>query len=318
MAVRALLRASPGAWVLAVAFPIVLVHIDFQPGVTVTAGGTHAHIVLSDLAVFAVLLAGFATLVRHGAGRLRYGLPAWIAIGLFLVLVIAACLYPSSSDYPWHDHLVTAGKYVEYGLLAPAVALIVRRRDDLALLLATVVASSIAASALAIVQFFGWRIVKGWPAGYRQPSFLGHHDFAALSGLALAIALVAIAVPAWDLVTGRVAATAGVSGAIGLFLSGSLACAIGLLLGGVLAALVARHSLRRAASILALSLAVCVGVVIFRGNDVKTFVHFLGVGKKQQQIGVESYIQRTLLVYYGWRVFLDHPVLGAGWQATGD
>ena len=25
-----------------------------------------------------------------------------------------------------------------------------------------------------------------------------------------------------------------------------------------------------------------------------------------------------MLVYLGWRVFLDHPVAGAGWQASGD
>ena len=60
MAVRSLLRASLGAWVLAIALPIVLVHVDFQPGFTVTAGSTHAHIVLSDLAVLAVLAAGIA------------------------------------------------------------------------------------------------------------------------------------------------------------------------------------------------------------------------------------------------------------------
>src|SRR5262245_63934034 len=76
--------ATPGAWVLAVALPIVMVHVDFQPGFTVTAGSTHAHIVLSDLAVAAVLVAAIATAVAHGLGRLRYGVPAWIAIALFL------------------------------------------------------------------------------------------------------------------------------------------------------------------------------------------------------------------------------------------
>jgi O-antigen ligase len=25
-----------------------------------------------------------------------------------------------------------------------------------------------------------------------------------------------------------------------------------------------------------------------------------------------------MLVYYGWRVFVDHPVLGAGWEASND
>ena len=29
-------------------------------------------------------------------------------------------------------------------------------------------------------------------------------------------------------------------------------------------------------------------------------------------------MQRTMLVYIGWKVFLDHPVAGAGWQASND
>ena len=312
-------RASAGAWLLALAFPILLVHIDFQPGWDTTVGSTHAHIVLSDLAVIVCLVAALATAVRDGLGPLRQGVPAWIAIGAFLAWVWAATLYPlrGSDPYPWHDHIVTTGKFVEYALLAPAAALLLRRADDLMLFLLAVVASSAAASTLAVCQFLGWRVAKGWPAGYRQPSFLGHHDFAALSGFALVIALVALAIPAWRL-DRRIAWTAGVAGTIGLLISGSLAGAFGLLAAGVACAVVARGSWRRALAILGVSVLVLGGVVFFRGGDVKSFLHFAGLGQKQEQIGVESYVQRTMLAYYGWRVFLDHPVEGAGWQATND
>jgi len=61
--------ASPGACVLAVAFPIVLVHVDFQPGWDTTVGSTHAHIVLSDLAVLACLVAAVAAAALAEAGR---------------------------------------------------------------------------------------------------------------------------------------------------------------------------------------------------------------------------------------------------------
>jgi hypothetical protein len=312
-------RASAGAWVLALAFPIVLVHIDFQPGWDTTIGSSHAHIVLSDLAVLACLVAALAAVARDGLGRLRAGVPAWIAIGVFLAWVCAATIYPlrGSDPYPWHEHVITTGKYVEYALLAPAAVLLVRRVDDLLLLLLVVVASSVVASTLAVVQFFGWRIAGGWPAGYRQPSFLGHHDFASLSGLALVIALAAIALPAWRL-DRRIAVVAGFSGVVGLLVSGSLAGAIGLLAAGIVTAAVARASARRAAAILVISVAVLGGVVLFRGGDVKSFLHFAGIGKQQEQLGVESYVQRTMLVYYGWRVFVDHPLAGAGWQASND
>jgi hypothetical protein len=312
-------RASGGAWVLALAFPILLVHIDFQPGWDTTVGSTHAHIVLSDLAVLGCLVAALAVAARDGLGRLRTGVPAWIAIGAFLVWVGAATVYPlrGSDPYPWHEHVVTTGKYVEYALLAPAAVLLLRRVDDLLLLLLVVVASSTVASTLAVVQFFGWRIAGGWPAGYRQPSFLGHHDFASLSGFSLVVALASIAVPAWR-IDRRIAVLAGISGVVGMFVSGSLAGAFGLLAAGVTAAVVARASLRRAGAILVISVAVLGGVVLFRGGDVKSFLHFAGIGKQEEQLGVESYVQRTMLVYYGWRVFLDHPLEGAGWQASND
>jgi O-antigen ligase/polysaccharide polymerase Wzy-like membrane protein len=312
-------RASPGTWVLAVAFPILCVHVNFQPGWDSTIGSTHAHIVLSDLAVIACVVAAIAVAAPFGLEALRRGIPVWIAIGAFLVWIAAATVYPlrGSDPYPWHTHVVTTGKYVEYALLAPVVVLLIRSTADLALFLFSVVATSVAASALAVVQFFGWRIALGWPAGYRQPSFLGHQDFAALSGVALGVALVAIAVPAWRF-DRRLAIAGGVAGTVGLLLSGSLAGAAGLVAAGILAAIVARRSVRRAVAVLGISVAVLGGVVLFRGNDVKTFVHFIGVGHKQEQIGVESYVQRTMLVYYGWRVFLNHPLEGAGWQASND
>jgi hypothetical protein len=312
-------HASAGAWVLALAFPILLVHVDFQPGWDATVGSTHAHIVLSDLAVLACLVAALAAAVRDGLSSLRVGGPAWIAIGVYLAWVCAATVYPllGSDPYPWHDHAVTTAKYVEYALLAPAAVLLLRSRDDLLLFLFVAVASSVAGSTLAVVQLFGWRIAGGWPAGYRQPSFLGHHDFAALSGVALAVALAAIALPRWR-IDRRVAMAGGVAGAVGLLVSGSLAGAIGLLAAGVVAAVVARGSARRMVAILGVSLAVFGGVVLFRGGDVKSFLHYVGIGKKEEQLGVESYVQRTMLVYYGWRVFLDHPLVGAGWQATND
>ena len=304
---------------LAVALPIVLVHVDFQPGFSVSAGSTHAHIVLSDLAVLACLAAALVVAARGGLGPLRSGVPFWIALAALLAIVAAACFYPliGSDPYPWRDHVVTAGKYVEYALLAPAVVLLVRRRNDLVLLVGTLVASSAVASALGVAQFFGWRIVKGWPAGYRQPSYLGHHDFAALSGIALAVALIAIALPAWR-IDRRLALAGGIAGTLGLLLSGSLAGAIGLLAAGAVAAAAARGSLRRAAAILGISLAVFGGVVLFRSGDVKSFLELVGIGQKDNRVQVETYVQRTMLVYLGWRVFLDHPAAGAGWQASND
>ncbi len=161
------------------------------------------------------------------------------------------------------------------------------------------------------------RIVGGWPAGYRQPSYLGHHDFAALSGISLSIALAAIALPRWR-IDRRLAIVAGLAGALGLFVSGSSAGAIGLAAGAVVAAWVARRSPRRVLAIAGITVAVSGGVVLVRGGDVESLLHLVGIGKRRQGVYVENYVQRTMLAYLGWRIFLDHPVGGVGWQASND
>src|SRR5207237_5481233 len=137
--------------------------------------------------------------------------------------------YPLLQDetYRWRSHLVTAGKFAEYGLLALAVPLLVRSRQRLEPALLALITWSAAATVVGVVQFFGGNLAGGWPAGRRQPSFLGHHDFAALSGAALAVALVHIAVRQ-RLVPTAAAVTAAPAGTTGLIVSGSTAAPTGL------------------------------------------------------------------------------------------
>ena len=210
---------------LAAALPILFLHVRFQPGFTVTVGSTSVHVALSDLAVLAVAAVALWVWIRDrpslGAGRW-----VWIASAALLVWSFAAVVYPRWLDesYDSHTHLVTAGKFAEYALLAPAVVVLVRRRADLELILAVLVAWSVCASTVAVVQFFGWRILAGWPSGWRQPSFLGHHDLAGLSGAVACVALLLLAVPARYVRWGIAAA---VTGSVGQLLSGSTAGAIG-------------------------------------------------------------------------------------------
>ena len=55
-----------------------------------------------------------------------------------------------------------------------------------------------------------------------------------------------------------------------------------------------------------------------RGGDVDQFVRFLGIREHDPsaQENVQTYVQRTMLAYIGWQVFLDHPIAGAGWQSS--
>ena len=320
-AAEAARRVSAGSVVLAAALPILFLHVRYQPSLGLPLGGTFK---LQDGAVLATLAAATAAAWREGLARLRPARPIWIATALLLVWVLAACFYPLAStySYAWRTHLVTAAEFVEYALLAPAVPLLVRRRADAVLVLGTLVAWSVVATALGLAQWAGWGIVGAWPQGYRQPSFLGQHDFAALSGAALGIGLLALLWRTGG--RGPVAAAwlAVVSGGIGFVLGGATAGIVGLVPAAAVAVgLAARRRLlgRRtlAASLAAVALA-SLGVVALRAGDFDQFSRFLGVKQAtaSSSANVQTYSQRTLVAYIGLRVWLHHPVVGAGWQAT--
>src|SRR5205823_2725637 len=58
--------------------------------------------------------------------------------------------------------------------------------------------------------------------------------------------------------------------------------------------------------------------VTLRASAVSAFFEFLGVtpASTQTNESVQSYSHRTLLGYIGLRIWLDHPVAGAGWQES--
>jgi O-antigen ligase len=309
--------SSPVTLALAATLPLVFLHVEHQPGFDVGVGSTRPHFALADLAVLALGVLATAVALRRRATPLRPALPVAVPSALFLGWVLASCFYPllGSDPYTWRTHLLSAGKFVEYVLLAWSVLVLVRRRADLDVVAAALVLWSVAASAVGLLQMVGVDFSSAWPAGRRQPSFLGHHDFAALSGAAASLAIVAIALPAAR-IDRRLAIAGGLSGVTGLIVSGSSAGAAGFALAAVAAAIVVRRSLRRVAAILAIAAVAGGGVVLLRGGDIASFLHLLGVGKQERTTGVETYTQRTLLVYIGWRIFLDHPAVGVGWDGS--
>jgi O-antigen ligase len=196
--------------------------------------------------------------------------------------------------------------------------LILRRRGDWELVAAVVVAWSVVATAVGLVQFFGLHIADAWAAGRRQPSFLGHSDFAALSALALAIGLAAVL-----LGNRRIGWVAVVSGALGVVLSGASAGLVGVGAGTValLYAIARRRRLSvRDFAVTGTVLAVVAGgVLVLRAGDFENFLRFLHLkGKETQTANIETYSHHTLLAYIGYRIWRDHPIVGAGWQGSTD
>jgi len=310
------------ALVPALAVPVIFLHVKFQPKVTVGLRSTTVGIELSDFAVLAVVLAGVIVAVRDGWGPLRPARWLWIAVGAFLALVVVATFHPLlwQQHYRFLKHLVTAAKFCEYGLLAPAIALLLRSRREALPLLWAIVAWSVAATGWGLLQFAGVvNELEGKRPLQREPSFVGIHDFAALSGAALALALAALVLRerrslAW---------VAGPAGAIGLALSAAAAGAIGVALAAaaVLVLAAARRELAPAwtAAVVALAGVAAVGVLLLRNGDIPRAIRAVGIGsqpKPQTGMDIESYAHRSLLAYIGVRIFADHPIVGVGWQGS--
>ena len=309
---------------LALAVPLLFLHTHFLPGATVR--GAHAN--LADLAAVAVAVAGLWTGLAEGFAPLRAGRWIWIAAAAFFVVIAASIAYGAATDaaYLLGKHSVTALKLLEYALMAPAAALIVRRRRDLELLFASVTVWTVAALVFGLLQFFGAIedfSVGHMRAGGREPSFLGPHDFAALSSMALALALAAVAL-------GPLLAPGAALGRRGRGRRRGRARALGRGRRSARArARRARRRPRRAAPQRPLrspaprdspgSSPRCSSArSLMRSSDVSQFLKFLGIrpGASQASLGGSSYSQRTVLAYFGLRIAAHRPVFGVGWQES--
>lgn len=314
----------PALPVLVAALPALFLHVNYQPQVDLPVGGSDVTVTLADVAVLAVVAAALLAGRRDGFGVLRTGRWVWLTATAFVAWIVAATFYPVASDrsYDAVEHLVTAAKYAEYVLLAPAVALIVRSDRHLRVLLAGLAAVSVAATFVALLQFAGLATAFGQePQFVRVPSIVGFEDFALLSTAALLPALLQLHRGA----VGRDRALAWVallSGATGLVLSGALGGALGLVLGAAALLVllrVRRESSRRGTVLVVATVAVVLaGTVLIRDGDIAQFMRFVGVEERRldDSAEVSSYNQRTVLAYIGLKMWLANPVLGVGWQGS--
>ena len=153
----ALDREATGALVLAASFPFLFLHERFQPDLTVHAGTTSIDVRLSDLAVLAVFVAALVVAARTGLGRLGAARMLWISGAALFVWLSFEVFRPVSLHDPDFDaHLVSFLKLGEYAVLALCVPLLVRRAEDLTIVLGGVTAVR-GDSLSAFMQFLGVR-----------------------------------------------------------------------------------------------------------------------------------------------------------------
>jgi O-antigen ligase len=315
-------RDALGVLVLAAAIPFLFVHERYQAELALNVGSTSIDLRLSDGAVLAVVLAALVTAAKSGLSRLGPARLLWIPGALLLAWLAFEALRPASfDDTQFDDHLVSFLKLGEYAMLALAVPLLVRRAEDLTIVVGMLVLWAAVASTVALLQFFGLDIFGAWNPGWRQPSFLGHHDLAALAAVATALAAAGVVAEKRRMPAAWLFAVALSAGMLGVVLAGSLAAAGGLALGAAALWLGGRSrykpSPRRLLALVAIVAAVAAGVAAVRGDALEDFLRFVGVRGDEPPVGVETYAQRTVLAYIGLRIFEDNPVVGVGWQRSG-
>jgi O-antigen ligase len=113
-----------------------------------------------------------------------------------------------------------------------------------------------------------------------------------------------------------------VTGVVGFVLGGATSGVAGLVCAAVVAVFVAlrRGLARRAALVGAIgaTLLGTLGVVVLRSGDFGQFFSFLGVRHTSAAAAknIETYPQHTVLAYIGLRIWLHHPIVGAGFEAS--
>jgi hypothetical protein len=211
-------------------------------------------------------------------------------------------------------------KFVEYAVLALVVPLVVRRRGDLTLVVLGIVAWSTVATAIALLQLLGSDIFAVSTSGWRYSSFLGRHDLAALSALAASLVGCRIVAGRREIPLARLLPVAAAAGLLGLILAGSVAAAGGFAIGSAGMWVAARRrfepSGRQTGALVAVVLAVALGVTMIRSEALEDFLRFVGVHGDKRAQGVETYSQRTVLAYIGLRIAQDNLLVGVGWQRS--
>lgn len=270
------------------------------PSVELGAGGTQLSIGPADLALLATAVLAAVRL------RDRRTVPSpWLlaAIAAFALLIFVSAL-PNDANA-----LAAAGKLSELAVLALGAAAFVDRRARFDVLAAFLVGFCVVATAWGTVQF----VVEG---GERQGSFMGEHDLAALSTMALVLGLAHVF--ASDDRPPTVALVGIAAGTLGIVLGASLASVLGLYLATAAMAGLAlvRRDLRRHAVVLALVICAVVttGTYGIRSADLGFLQAWFGPPPETPGQYAASWSQRLIFVYIGGRVFLDNPLVGTGWE----
>ena len=291
---------SPRILLLLATVALCLIRARDQPALDLGLGSTTVSVVPGDVLLALLAVVAATEVLRHGIDRSAWaGVAAAAALGL--LIAVTGAMNGSTA-------FVSGIKLVELAAIGLGVIAFVRGRTHFEAIVDVLLLFTLAADVIGLAKF----VTAG---GGRQPSFLGEHDFAALSTLPL---LYGLATLSGD--NRRRAWLAIVAGAIGCILGAALASLLGLYLGAaVLIAVAALHRrlrLRQLASVVLVVLAVTGGTLELRSGSLGFLQSWFGKPPSRPGQYASSWSQRLIYTYIGGRVFIAHPFLGTGWYGN--
>ena len=256
-----------------------------MPGADIVVGGSSVTVVPTDI-VLAALAVGLVARIVRSRHYPRGAVALTACAGALAALIVLTGAANGTTA------LITSVKLVELATLLVASVVLVERVEHLWI----VVVVLVGVNAVAVV----WGVV-GWAQnpGSRQASFLGEHEFAALSTASLVVGLAALHAGHR---LGRLPLFAGIVGALGITLGAALASLLGLYIAGaVLVSLAAARSalrLRPVVVTVLVALSVTAGTYALRGSDFG-FLTMAGAGQECPARPVRRQLESTadLLVH---------------------
>jgi hypothetical protein len=260
---------------------------------------------VSDLAILLVVLVVARTRRAFESRDVVY---RWVWFTPFLALLLVSGV--NAQDRA--DVTVGVLKLVEYFILGLGASLVLWNRRAIQIVVGAFVASA------AVLGFIGAvEILRSHRLGARAESLTGTDPLGLIGAAIIAVVWSAPSL----LGTRRFRRAAAATGVLCFVVAGSMSAALGLLLAGTFAAArrLGGFAEFRRRSILVGAVSVLGAVVLLlatRWNDVSAAARHFGPNSSTQTQHSGSFIQRLMFADFGFRIWLDHPVLGVGFQQT--
>jgi O-antigen ligase len=299
---RAFARTDLRVVVLAATLPLLLLHPDHVP-LLASAGGVDVR--PSDFAI--LLVVGLAIASPRDAVTLRAA-RRWFWLGPFMALLVySAAKVPGSGTA-----IVAVLKLGEYAAFGVAATVLLRSRHDLRIIVACL------ACCAAFFGFVGvWQVVREHQLGARAESLMGIDPLGLLGATVFVIVL---AGPGF--LSSRAARWgSALAGAFCVVVSASvsatlaIACAVAFAAARRLGPFSALGR-RRFFALVATALAITGAVVAVRWSDITGAADQLTASSYAAPQPGGSFVQRMMFADFGARIWLDHPLLGVGFQQT--